>query len=188
VREPAALADLHVLAYRRHADVGSARHDGMAVTAAWLRGVRTAPVTFREEQPVAYVLARAEKWAAMAVTSTDGVPPSLESMCERLGVIFRAPVATNPHYALGVWEVLHWLTADPLERRRPPVDVPERNPDGTVATAEALYAEAVAAEPWRYRLPERRVELRDQSEQRAAWSRRLADLVAETVRREHASA
>jgi len=187
VREPAALADLHVLAYRRHADVGSPRHDGMAVTAAWLRGVRTAPVTFRDEQPVTRAVAQAEKLAA-AWVSSDGAKPPLEEFCAELGVPYRAPVATNAHYALGVWEVLHWLTADPLERRTPPVDVPERNPDGSIPTAEALYAEAVAEEPWRYRLPERRVELRDQSERRAARARGLADLVAETVRREHASA
>jgi len=187
VHEPAALADLHVLAYRRHADVGSPRHDGMACTAAWLRGARIAPVTFREEQPVTHALAKAEKLASMWVTS-NGAKPPLESFCARLGVPYREPVAVDRHYALGVWEVLQWLTADPLEHRLPPLDVPERNPDGSIATAEELSAAAVAAEPWRYSLPERRIELRDRSEQRERRSRHLAHLIAETVSRDHASA
>jgi len=187
VREPAALADLHVLAYRRHADVGSPRHDGMACTAAWVRGVRIAPVTFREEQPVTYALAKTETWASMWVTS-DGAKPPLESFCTKLGVPYREPVATDRHYALGAWEVLHWLTADPREHRPPPLDVPERNPDGSVATAEELYAAGVAAEPWHYSLPERRIELRDRSEQRERRSRHLAHMIAETVSRDHAPA
>jgi hypothetical protein len=187
VREPAALADVHVLAFRRHADVGSLRHDGMACTAAWLRGVRAAPVTFRDEQPVTYAIAKAEKWASMWVTS-DGAKPPLESSCAMLGVPYREPVATDRHYALGVWEVLHWLTADPLEHRPPPLDVPERNPDGSISTADELSAAAVAAEPWRYSLPERRIELRDRSEQCERRSRHLAALIAETVSRDHAPA
>ena len=65
-----------------------------------------------------------------------------------------------------MWEVLHWLTADPREHRPPPLDVPERNPDGSISTAEELYAAGVAAEPWHYSLPERRIELRHRSEQR----------------------
>jgi len=187
VRKPAALADLHVLAYRRHADVGSPRHDGMACTAAWLRGVHIAPVTFREEQPVTHALAKAEKWASMWVTSDSAKPP-LESYCTKLGVPYREPVAVNRHYALGAWEVLHWLIADTPEHRPPPLDVPERNPDGSISTAEELYAAAVAAEPWRYSLPERRIQLRDRSEQRERRSRHLANLIAETVSRDHASA
>ena len=187
VREPAALADLHVLAKRQHADVRSPRHDGMAGTAAWLRGVRVAPVTYREEQPVTYALAKAEKWASMWVTG-DGVKPPLESFCAKLGVPYREPVATDRHYALGVWEVLHWLTADPLEQRPPPLDVPERNPDGSISTAEELYAAGAAAEPWRYSLPERRIELRDRSEQRERRSQHVARLIAETVDRDRASA
>ena len=58
---PAALADLHVLAHRGYLDTWSTWHDGMAVTAAWLRGGRSAPVTFREEQPVTRALADAER-------------------------------------------------------------------------------------------------------------------------------
>jgi len=73
---PAALADLHVLAHRGYLDTWSTWHDGMAVTAAWLRGGRSAPVTFREEQSVTWALADAEKWAAVhAHGLLDGPSP-----------------------------------------------------------------------------------------------------------------
>lgn len=53
------------------------------------------------------------------------------------------PAAT----AQGVLRTLAWLLGWETD---PPVDLPRR----PVPTADQLYAEAVAAEPWRYRLPE----------------------------------
>ena len=128
------LADLHVLAFREYRDTGSVKAEAMGATAAWIRGGRNAPVTFREEQPVTKALAKVEMWAAVDVDTGD-VP--LASLCRDLGVSYAPAVATNPVWSLGVEEVLRWLTADPLERRKPPLPLPRRNPDGSVATAEA---------------------------------------------------
>ena len=43
----------------------------------------------------------------------------------------------------------------------PRLPVPARNSDGTVVTADQIVERAVAAEPYRYRLPEQQIELRN---------------------------
>jgi hypothetical protein len=54
---------------------------------------------------------------------------------------------TSAATAQGVGRTLSWLLG---WQRQPPIDLPRR----PVPTAEQLYEEAVAAEPWRFRLPE----------------------------------
>jgi len=174
------LADLHVLAFREYRDTGSVKAEAMGATAAWIRGGRNAPVTFREEQPVTKVFAKAEMWAAVHVDTGD-VP--LGSLCRDLGVSYAPAVVTNLVWSLGVEEVLRWLTADPLERRKPPIPLPRRNPDGSVATAEELYQQAMAAEPHRHWGPEERHALRNRTEVDAIRSERLAARIEETLRR-----
>jgi len=174
------LADVHVLAFREYRDTGSAKAEAMGATAAWIRGGRTAPVTFREEQPVTKALAKAEMWAAVHVVTGD-VP--LESLCLDLGVHYAPAVATNAVWSLGVEEVLRWLTADPLERRKPPIPLPRRNPDGSVATAEELYQQTMATQPHKNRGPEERRALRNRTEVDAIRSERLAARIEETLRR-----
>jgi len=174
------LADVHVLAFRTFRDTGSAKAEAMGATAAWIRGGRTAPVTFREEQPVTKALAKAEMWAAVHVVTGD-VP--LESFCLDLGVHYAPAVATNPVWSLGVEEVLRWLTADPLERRKPPIPLPRRNPDGSVATAEELYQQTMATQPHKKWGPEERRALRNRTEVDAIRSERLAARIEETLRR-----
>ena len=78
-----------------------------------------------------------------------------------------------PAAAQGVGRTLSWLLG---WERRPPVDLPRRPPP----TAEQLYEEAVAAESWRYRLPEQQVAARMAAEREA---RRLARLAALADRR-----
>ncbi len=188
VRSPAALVDLHVLAYREYRDTESARHEAMGATASWVRGGRNGPTTFREEQPVTRALARAEMWAALAVLEfdTEGAPPAvpvpLEAMCRDLGVAHRAPVATSPVWARGVWDVLRWLTDDPLEQRKPPMAVPVRNDDGTIPTAEELYQRTMAAAPDKHWGPEERYALRNSTGVDVLRSQRLAARVDETIR------
>ena len=174
-----ALADVHVLAFREYRDTGSVKVGAMGATAAWIRGGRNAPVTFREEQPVTKALAKAEMWAAVHVNTGD-VP--LESFCLDLGVHYAPAVATNPVWSLGVEEVLRWLTADPLERRKPPIPL-RRNPDGSVATAEELYQQTMATQPHKNWGPEERRALRHRTKVDAIRSERLAARIEETLRR-----
>ena len=182
VRAPAQLGDLHVLAFREYKDTGSAWHEAAGAAASWIRGGRSAPITFREDSPITLALAKAELFAAVTVDSEGMPPPPLEDICGRLGVAYRAPVATNPVWARGVEDVLRWLTADPIEQRKPPMDVPVRGADGAVPTAEQLYQQRLAEVPGRYRASEQRRDVRQAVEVDVIRSQRLADRIAETLR------
>ena len=74
--------------------------------------------------------------------------------------------------AQGVGRTLCWLLGWQPEA---PIDLPRR----PVPTAEQLYAEAVAAEPWRFRLPEEQAVGRLAAEREA---NRLSRLVARADR------
>lgn len=56
----------------------------------------------------------------------------------------------------------------------PPLAIPERNDDGTLVTETEMYERAKAAEPGRYRNPERREELRHETRRKALRNKALA--------------
>ena len=179
-----ALDDLLVLAFGLLVDgEGTDWHRGVALTAAWVRGYPggRGPVTLRDEQPVTRPLANAERWAAVWV-DTDGPRLSLRDDAERFGVAYWEPVVTSRLWARGAEAVLRWLLAKPLERRRPPMPVPERNAEGAVATAEELYERERAA-PRAWWGPEERRAARTRAEVAEIRSQRLAALVEDSLRR-----
>jgi hypothetical protein len=75
----------------------------------------------------------------------------------------------DPATAQGVARTLAWLLG---WEREPPIELPRR----PVPTADQLFAEAIAAEPWRYELPEEQAIARLAAEREEA---RLARLAAE---------
>lgn len=180
-----ALDDVMALAFGLLADgEGTDWHRGVALTAAWVRawsGGR-GPVTLRDEQPVTRALATAERWAA-AWVDTDGPKFSLRDDAERIGVPFWEPVTESRLWARGAESVLAWLLANPLEQRRPPMPVPVRNTEGTVATAEELYERARTAATRERWAPEHRREAWTRAEVTEMRSLRLAAQVEESVRR-----
>jgi len=78
----------------------------------------------------------------------------------------------HPATSQGVARTLAWLLGWTQE---PPIELPRR----PLPTADQLYAEAVAAEPWRYELPEEQATARLAAEREAA---RLVRLAAEADR------
>jgi hypothetical protein len=78
----------------------------------------------------------------------------------------------DPATTQGIARTLAWLLG---WEREPPIEMPRR----PVPTTDQLYAEAVAAESWRYELPEEQATGRLAAEREAA---RLARLVAEADR------
>jgi hypothetical protein len=84
------------------------------------------------------------------------------------------PVTDNKGWLNGVSFTLGLLLGAHLEL---PIELPRRNPDGTVVTAEQLYQEERAA-PYRSWLPEQRAAARDRAETTAARYRRLNELIA----------
>ncbi|MCA1835821.1 MAG: hypothetical protein LC721_05635, partial [Actinobacteria bacterium] len=69
VPAPTEIIDLHWLAYRVHSGTGSARCAGINAALAWVGGGPAGPITGRTEKPVTEALARAEMWAAMAISN-----------------------------------------------------------------------------------------------------------------------
>ncbi len=177
-----ALDDLQVLACRVLVDgEDSDWHRGVTLTIGWLHG-GAGPVTLRDEQPVTRGLVNAERWAAIWV-DTDGPKLSLRDDCERFGVAYWEPVVTSRLWARGAETVLAWLLANPLEQRRPPMPVPERNAEGAVATAEELYQRELSAAPHAHWGPEERRAARTRAEVAEIRSQRLAALVEDSLRR-----
>ena len=68
------------------------------------------PVTGRTEKPVTEALARAEIWAAIAMS--DGERPNLQQICADLGVEYWPPLAVEQGWAEGVWLALRWLLGE----------------------------------------------------------------------------
>ena len=140
--EIAQVADLMWLAYGSWARSGSQRSAAVMATAAWVRGGRPAPVTERADAPVTRALAEAELWATFEVT----MPPCpSESMCAGLGVGYRPPVVLDHVWAVGVAATLRWLLG---MSEPPPMALPQRRSDGSVASADELYELALRARPW----------------------------------------
>jgi hypothetical protein len=103
------------------------------------------------------------------------VPASPQTAEEEFFVAGKVELGESPlsvvipaELAQGVGRALAWLLGwEP----RPPIDLPRR----PVPTAKQLYDEAIAAEPWRYRLPEEQAAARLAARREAA---RLALLAA----------
>jgi hypothetical protein len=75
-----------------------------------------------------------------------------------------------------------WLSDPGLGGRgaTPPIPVPARNADGSLATADHLYADAMTGEPWRYQVMEQKAELRHWVEQQRIQSEQLDQIVRAT--------
>jgi hypothetical protein len=185
---PSALAvsDCYWLAYRAHVEYVVGTPGAVAAALAWIAGGEPAPVTGRRDQPVTAELAEAESWATSEHGRGNQSPPARD-ICDRLGVEYlpiRKAERITAEWSGRVWRTLRWLMYDGVNGRRvePPIALPARNGDGKVATADELYAAAVAAEPWAYDLMEQKVELRNRVEGAAVRSRQLARIVCETKR------
>jgi hypothetical protein len=72
---------------------------------------------------------------------------------------------------------LRWLLG---RQDRPPLPIPERLADGLLASPEELMEREIAAQPWAFEEPERRLELRCRVESEARRHQELVDLIART--------
>ena len=123
---------------------------GVAQALAWVTGAASSPISGDHAVPSPEAVKR-EFFAAGSV-ELNGSPISAVM-----------PAAT----AQGVGRTLAWLLGwEP----RPPIELPRR----PVPTAEQLYAEAVATEPWRYDLPEEQAAGRLAAQAESARLARLA--------------
>lgn len=123
---------------------------GVVAALRWVTGVAPSPVT-GTEQPATRETTEEEFFVAGQVEL--GESPLSATI----------PAAT----AQGVLRTLAWLLG---WENDPPVPLPRR----PVPTAEQLYAEATAAEPWRYRLPEEQTARCLDAQREAARLARLA--------------
>lgn len=169
--------DLHWLGYAVHRDLDSPYGAGIASTLGWVRGGRVAPVTERDEMPVTRDFATAEMWAAAAASTPDVPPPPLESICADLAVTYWSPLPVVPRFADGTWKTLRWLLGMPGQQI--PLPAPQRHDNGTVVSADELYDRAVADTPWKFRLREQQIELRNWVEKEARQSEKLAATIAQ---------
>jgi hypothetical protein len=139
---------------RRLADsraVNSPYDAGIMSTVRWISGVGNSPLT--SQPPPASRAGAEQEFHVAAQVELEDSPLS--------AVI---PTAT----AQGVRRTLAWLLG--LDQH-PPIELPRR----PVPSARQLYEEAVAAEPWRYDLPEARAAAQLAAVREAA---RLAGLAA----------
>jgi hypothetical protein len=140
------LADCVVLA----AEVQAQYEFGVVTALRWITGRDPSPIT---GEPAAVTRAAAEAEYFIAGQVELGESPLSATI----------PPAT----AQGVLRALAWLLG---WETNPPIELPRR----PVPTADQLYDEAVAAEPWRYRLPEDQAAGRLAAQRQAARLARLA--------------
>lgn len=171
--------DLHWLAYRVHSDTGSARSAGISGALAWVSGGAAGPVTGRTDNPVTEALARAEMWAAIAIST--GRSPDLERICADLGVEYWPPLAIERGWAEGVWLALRWLLGE--QGADAPMTLPRRSPDGALQTVDDLYERELTRAPSQYASREQRQALRADIQQIARKSDTVAELIEDTKRR-----
>ena len=176
------IADLMWLAYWLHAERGKPWSAGVFAAVAWVRGGRPAPVTERAESPVTRELATAELWAAVVASEAgSGITrPPVEQTCADLGVRWCEPPPVDAEYAVGAWRALRWLLG--VAGEECPLPVPGRNSDGSILTADQLYDRAVAADPHRYRVPERQIDLRRWAAAEAHRYREREELIVDAQR------
>jgi hypothetical protein len=142
------LADAEVLAGMT-AEPGT-YEAGVAATVRWVRRGAPSPLQGRS-LPTTWQAAEEEYFTAGAV---------------EFGELPLSAVVTAAT-AQGIGRTLSWLLG---WQSQPPIDLPRR----PVPTATQLYEETVAAEPWRYRLPEERAAGRLTAQQEAVRLSRLA--------------
>jgi hypothetical protein len=123
---------------------------GVAAALAWVRGDGPAPLTGATAAATAQ--AAEEEFFVAGKVELEESPLS---------------AVVPPATAQAVGRTLSWLLG---WERRPPVELPRR----PVPDAGQLYAEAVAAEPWRFRLPEQQAAGRLAAQQEAIRLARLA--------------
>jgi hypothetical protein len=140
------VADADWLAHRKYllGDDLEVRDHGEAVSAAitWIWGlIKIGPVTYRTDDPVTRAVAQAEMWAAAAVFDGGGTTErELRGTCASLGVHYCPPDfdRLSLEHGRGFYETLSWLTGSLdgwRQGRKPPVELPVRATDGTVAAA-----------------------------------------------------
>jgi hypothetical protein len=123
---------------------------GVVTALRWITGMGPSPMI---GEPGAATRAAAEAEYFLAGQVEMGESPQSATI----------PTAT----AQGVLRTLAWVLGWEID---PPVDLPRR----PVPTADQLYGEAVAAEPWRYHLPEEQAAGRLAAQRQAARLARLA--------------
>jgi len=143
------LTDCRRLADSRAAN--SAYDAGVSSTVSWIGGAGNSPLT--SQPPPASRAAAEQEFHVAAEVELEDSPLS-------------AVISTAT--AQAVRRTLAWLLG--LDEH-PPIELPRR----PVPTARQLYDEAVAAEPWRYDLPEARAAAQLAAAREAA---RLAELAA----------
>lgn len=181
-----AVSDCYWLAYRAHIECLAGAPGAVAATLAWVAGGEPSPVTGRREQPVTRVLADVEGFATSGFLSCS-TPLPLREVCEVNGLDYR-PILAAEHvtaeWAGRVWRTLRWLSDRGPGGRgvAAPIAVPVRNADGSLASADRLYADAVAREPWLYQVMEQKAELRTRVERECIQSEQLDRVVRATKR------
>lgn len=188
-RPRAAIVELMWLGLRDYRfETGSLWSAGVAAAAGWAVGQRAGPVTDRQDVPLTRELVTAELWAAnLAIDQAPDGPrvrggrPVALAAVVKLGVEWREPLPVRFVYADGVWRALRWLLG--VEGQDAPFEVPLRRPDGSLVSADDLYAMDLAEAPWRYRFPEQRNALRDRAQADARRYRELAERVEDTIER-----
>lgn len=123
---------------------------GVLAAVSWVRGASRSPIT-DEAEPATAEAVEAE-WFAAGEVELGGSPR---------GAVVPADAAQ------GVRRTLAWLLG---REPRPPVPLPRR----PVPTAEELYVEALAAQPYRAWLPEEREAARSAAARESARLARLA--------------
>jgi hypothetical protein len=143
---------------------------GMVSAAGWVVGMLFGPLTERHEHPVTLPLARAEYAIAATALHGDGDDPDFpQRYCASLGVRYYPVKPQEPDYVWGAWWTLRWLIG---EVDQPPIPVPLRHPNGTLATAAQIYDALLRDEP--AATPQRHTHLRRRAAELAQESADLA--------------
>jgi hypothetical protein len=138
--------------HRLTVNAGDPFRRGVSAALRWVLGVAPGPLTDASPRASAQ-MAEDEFFVAGKVELGDSPLSAIH------------PAAT----AQGIGRTLSWLLG---WEHRPPIDLPRR----PLPTADQLYAEVVAAEPWKYRLPEQQMAGRLAAQREAGRLTRLAAL------------
>ena len=123
---------------------GSVEAKGVVLAVSWVVGAWSAPLTGRAKRaPVTRGEAREESW--LALCEAAGEPPS-EQELGKLGLVRQqAATSDDAERAYGIWRTLSWLLGTYPD---PPVEVPERLADGTLADSEPRYTLREGSAVW----------------------------------------
>lgn len=166
----AQVVELHHLAYRLAEVIGDAEARGRLAAVEWVVGLAPAPVTHRRDA-ASWEQARAESWVALSVAAGEPAPTAAD--WARLGVTAEPAGTADVESAYGAWRTLAWLLG---VRSDPPVELPERYPDGSLVGGPRYATRPNPASPAWLEAQERRRE-RAGADARRHWEhvRRLAD-------------